>query len=155
MADVTVLLTIESYELVIDKTRLTKTKALINNQLKLAPQGLSSVIGDLDVETLRRSLKPQLPETPVLAAGGHNFKGPFDMVLTYVNNLDEFWTTNGSEQTLVDALIVVAGQLWGTTVDSNDTFLAEGLITVQEAEYYIDCIAKAVLRSLSGEEEGY
>jgi len=153
MADITMEITGEGYVVVIDKDIFVRMKELLINQLKLAPKGLDSVLSDVDVETLRRSLKPQLPGAPAYNDGTFVWQGPLGLFMTMVIDLDNWWSTN--DYKLVDAMLVPGAYLWGTSVDGDPSFVAAGEITAQQAEYYFDAFAKGLLRALSGEEEGY
>ena len=155
MANITMDVTSDDYEVVIDEDRLQRMKEIINEQLEKAPNGFESIVDDVYTETLRRVLEKSLPKTPpLLTSGGSVYlEGPRGVLSFFINY--DYWWTPLEEQTLVDAMIVICAHFMGVTIDGQESFLEQGLITEQEGEYYTDALAKAVLRSLSGQEQGY
>lgn len=152
MADISI--TVLTYDIELPEATFLRIKELIVNRLKFDPLGLTATIKDINAETLRRVLKESLPEEPTLEST-EDFRGPLGAVLTFLLDPDTWYSGDGEDTTLVDALLIPAAYIWATEVDAEDSFYSAGLITAQEAEYYVDRMAHAVQRALSGQEQGY
>jgi hypothetical protein len=158
MGNIEVTFDFEDY--IIDQELFTKLKEEAFDRLKKTPNGLNSVVDDMDLETFRRTISQTLPaktgnaaEAAVADPLGLDSAGGIQGIVFQMFKVEEGFDPAHKCIVPMTKLILVFGSvdIGGVT----DTPLGTGLWTTNEVEDACLKTAKALQRSLSGQEVGY